>query len=226
MSSGHNNKLDSCWAALAPLVCLHIWQPRNKKSTHDDLSTYDDELMLDRGILPRPPMTSPRIQPLRPTTFPETLTGGTAEPKATADILWDTLGSKILLNDHPACWDRRFFEDEAIEYFAPVFSHVCLFPHEEREAVMAECTPLFERLEESIRSAADSISRGEMAVGNLTPYRRSNAARARVYLDKLKDLHMTRLDVVRGRYEADSSEDKPSEYPGQWLRSWGHPTAP
>jgi hypothetical protein len=95
-------------------------------------------------------MTNPGIKPLGLTTFSETLTGGTAEPKATADILWGTLGSKILLNDHPTRWDRRFFEDEAIDYFAPVFSHVCLFPPEEREAVMAECNPFFEQMEASM----------------------------------------------------------------------------
>ncbi|CAG9939738.1 unnamed protein product [Clonostachys rosea f. rosea IK726] len=180
---------------------LNKLSPSNKKPSYDHLSTYDDALALDFGILSRLPMADSRIESPEPLTFSATLTEGTAEPKATADILRRTLDGKIKQDDHPMYWDRRFFHDNIIDYFAAVFSHVCLFRPEEREAVMAECTPLFERLEESIKSAADSIARGEMTVDNLTPRRRSNAAQARGYLDKLTDLHMTRLGVVRGRYD-------------------------
>ncbi|CAH0019288.1 unnamed protein product [Clonostachys rhizophaga] len=95
-------------------------------------------------------MADSRIEPLRSTTFPDTLTEGTAGPKATAGILRKILDGKIQLDDHPMYWDRRFFDEKVINYFAPVFSHVCLFPHEEREAVMAECNPLFEQLEASM----------------------------------------------------------------------------
>ncbi|CAG9973892.1 unnamed protein product [Clonostachys byssicola] len=180
------------------------WFNRLKTKSNNyfyDISTYNDELMLDSSILSRPPMADVGIEPLAPATFPEMLAEATAQPKATADILRKTLDGKIQLDDHPMYWDRGFFDQKAAHYFAPVFSHVCLFAHEEREALMAECTPLFEQLEASIREVADSIARGEVTVDDLTPTRSSNAAYARVYLDKLTDLYMTRVDVVRGRYD-------------------------
>ncbi|CAH0054896.1 unnamed protein product [Clonostachys solani] len=174
-----------------PIRWLSKLTAKKKNPVYDGEFEFSQEF----GLLSRPPMTNSRIESPEPTAFPETLTGGTAQRKATADILRDTLRGRILLDDHPSYWDRRFFDTKAINYFAPVFSRVCLFPPEEREAVMEECGPLFERLEASIRDAADSISAGEMTCS------RNSTARVRSYLDKLTDLHMTRLDVVKGRYD-------------------------